>query len=124
MARGAKYPLRVTHRGGCELTAEDDPAETLRQVIAIRLYPGSTRNPFLREAGVGTMRGGVYRTPLSDGALQAEIRKLFQELEDEGRATLRGRVVTAGPDARGKRVVAFEWENLETGETSREQVEV
>lgn len=120
MARGQRFPLRITAHGGLELTSATDPGASLRQVIAVALYPGRHRNPFEAQP----LSGGVYRTPASDGALRAEIRRVFTELEAEGRAMLRGQITLVGPDDRGRRALSFEWRDLETGRTQTWQVEV
>lgn len=113
MSRSIAFPFRPSGRGGLPLTDEDDVGRPLRQAIVISLIGGDTRHPWDRAAElVGP--GGTYRTDREPDSGRT-IEKRFDGLRRQGRARLVGRprVVSAN----GRRTVAFEYVDLETGDT-------
>ena len=113
MSRSISFPFRPSGRGGLPLTDETDVGGPLRQAIVISLIGGDTRHPWDRAAEL-VAPGGIYRTDREPDSART-IDKRFDGLRRQGRARLvdRPRVVSAN----GRKTVAFEYVNLETGET-------
>jgi hypothetical protein len=114
MARGVLWPLEIK-AGALQLTAENDPARTLSQEIAIGLLSALSTSPWNRVNGVDAPPVAYAAGP--DGGRSAAIHRVttvFDLFERQHRARLKG-APTIRADGAGKVRIFVTYEDIEAG---------
>lgn len=123
--RSIRWPLDLEN-GRVQYT--DDPSdpsadrgEELRQVIRLRLFPGTSANAWNDNLGTADQTFKPM-TARSDGEIRASVKAHFATLERRRRAKLATLTITRPNPS--TRLVAIEYDDLEMGGRGRLEQEV
>lgn len=122
MARSMYWPPRRTSTGGVQLTPKTDGgAESLRQIVRLRVLPSRSSNPWTTDLQVVDPVGGSpelvaeYQGQVIDGLRLLELRQRAR-LQEIPKMLLNTRT--------GDAQLRIEWANLERQTAEAETVDV